>query len=122
MKLPLLVVLSLIAPAAIAGDYCKEARRAQRNLANDPHPVTVQGQGAASLGDDGTTAPRAPLENGNLFAQFPTTSRPGPQASTAASEAASSGTSLAAQARGGAMSSPKQRADREIRGVIRRLH
>ena len=120
MKFPLvlLVVLGLLAPAAIAGDYCREARRARRNPANDAKPVAVQGPVAALVTDDGTTA----SEHAGRFADAVTAVRPGPQASTSVGDNPSAGAGLVAQARGGTISSPKQRADREIRRVIRRLH
>ncbi len=112
-------LLGLLAPAAIAGDFCNAARRARRNPANEPRPVAMQGPGVASVAADGSTAPAAPLEQAGPFAAPIVASRPGPRAGSGGSP--SSGTGLVAQARGGTISSPKQRADREIRGLIHRL-
>ena len=124
-RIPLVVaaLLGLLAPAALAGDYCNWARRARSNPANEPNPVAMQGPSAASVADDGSTALAAPIGQADPFGGAFAASRPGPQARGVNNGGSPSpGTGLAAQARGGTLSSPKQRADREIRNVIRRLY
>lgn len=125
LALPVILALSftMFAPFAAAGDLCREARRARGgDPAVEATPAAAQGAGAV-VNDDGTSAAVAPIESGGPFADAARAARPGPQAISSGGGSPAAGAGLLAQSsRGGAFASAEQRAARQIRLVIRRLH